>query len=312
MTRLMAALAMTRSTVGGGDDELNGQEDNDRLHGSVGIDHLHGGAGADKLFGGEDFDHLYGEDDDDFLDTGSSAEIADGGAGYDFKAYVTSVNGATYDDIFQGGANNCWVLAGIGAVSHSTGEDLAARIKYMGQGVYAVSMFARTVPANPQTGGFHEITEFVNFDGTLNNADAIPRADQEGESWVVILNRAILQVVQRDIDSTQDPANPHGGGPADSLSLLLGHWGPNYSPESTSAEDIDNWIASGLPVVLDTKDSGTLEMTPDHEYVVLGRVPDPLEGEDFLVTWDPHGQRTLISWTVFKNDVNGIEVGTIA
>jgi uncharacterized protein YbaR (Trm112 family) len=185
--------AVTDYLYGGGDDELYGRGGNDRLygegandrlHGQGGSDRLFGSTGNDKLFGGTEYDYLYGNEDDDFLDDGSGAEYVEGGDGYDFNAYVTAVAGATYTDVFQGASPTCWVTAAISAAARA-GVDMSSRISYLGNGRYRVGLY------NPS----HVLTQqYVSFDGTRFAADAIPNPGQEGESWVLITQRAILQM----------------------------------------------------------------------------------------------------------------------
>lgn len=68
----------------GGDQKLNGEEDDDILIASDGDDYLDGGTGNDVLQGGADNDVLVGGDGNDFIDGGAGSDAISGGAGHDF------------------------------------------------------------------------------------------------------------------------------------------------------------------------------------------------------------------------------------
>ncbi len=106
----------------------------------------------------------------------------------------TSVNGALYTDVTQGGAPTCWIDASIAELA-SKGVDLSQRIHYQGNNWYTVSLYDRNNNNNPQTGGFHPVTEWVYFDGSRTNADLGFDPTQPGE------------IMDRD-----PPARDHRGG----------------------------------------------------------------------------------------------------
>ncbi|MEZ6102613.1 MAG: calcium-binding protein [Pirellulaceae bacterium] len=195
-----------------GMDLLYGGFGNDLLYGHQGEDYLYGQDGNDRLFGGADYDHLMGQNGDDFLDAGSNNEYAIGGSGNDFNAYVTAVNGVAFNDISQGNANNCFILSSMG-VAAIRGIDLASRITYVGDGNYNVSLFQRAA-----SGSYTPTTVTVHFDGTLLGTDpAAHFRGQEGESWPIIMNRALATLLNVNLNTAL------GGYAGDALAAITGN-----------------------------------------------------------------------------------------
>jgi hypothetical protein len=244
-----------------GNDYLYGQDGNDTLYGYTGNDVLCGGAGNDKLYGGSGTDYLYGEDGNDFLDAGSAYEYTNGGNGSDFNAYVTAVNGATYTDVRQGNSPTCWLVSSISSVAH-TGVNLASRISYLGSNTYRVGMY--------NTSGVYT-NVYVSFNGDTNSADAVPAT--EGESWVLLTQRAYLQ--SRGISIT----NPPGGWADGPLFALTGRSASSYynavgsSMGSADLTRIQNALAANRNVIADTRDSAsdlsTNMLVNWHQYTVV-------------------------------------------
>ena len=178
-------------------DRVYGGSGDDLLYGGLGDDYLYGQNGNDRLFGQDGYDHLMGQNVDDFLDAGSNSEYSNGTAGNDFNAYVTAVNGAAFNDISQGNSDNCFILGSMG-VAAIRGIDMASRITYVGNGNYNVSLFQRTT-----SGSYTPTTVSVQFDGTLRSTDpAAHFRAQEGESWTIIMNRALAQLLNVNLDTT--------------------------------------------------------------------------------------------------------------
>lgn len=202
-------------TLNGGikDDIIYGDGGHDVIHGGAGNDWLFGGTERDRLFGDSGNDYLWGENGDDFLDAGSAAETnVIGGTADDFNAYQPIVNGASFNDIAQRGAYNCFILAPMGEAAQH-GVDLASRITYSGNGIYYVSLFNKNA-----NGTYSPTSVLVFFDGTQLWTD--PKAHfrgQEGESWTIIMNRAIATLLKVDLNS-----NTTGGSPGEVLSAITG------------------------------------------------------------------------------------------
>jgi hypothetical protein len=240
-----------------GNDYVYGQDGEDRMYGGSNNDYMLGGNHNDIMYGGTGTDTLYGEGGDDFLDAGSWWEFANGGAGSDFNAYIWSVGGATAADARQGGAPVCSLISSIAAVSNS-GVNLASRISYLGNGVYQVGLYNAT-------GGW--ITENVVFEGKLNSADAVPAV--EGESWVVLTQRAYLE--SRGLSITSPPSF----WPADTLEGLTGRTATDYWKgsgfSSTDIFNISGALSAGKAVVAWTP-SGTPSVNTlvgNHAYTVM-------------------------------------------
>lgn len=102
------------------------------------------------------------------------------------------VNGVSYGDVIQGNGPTCWVMAGL-ASAGGRGIDLPSRIQYLGNGTYRVNGLLAD--------GQGKMFQDVRFTGDLPT-DARPAA--EGESWVVLYQRAILQQAGR---SWSDPGS---------------------------------------------------------------------------------------------------------
>ncbi|HQR08738.1 MAG TPA: hypothetical protein PLN21_18070 [Gemmatales bacterium] len=206
---------------GSGDDTLHGMGGNDRIYGEDGNDTLWGGNDEDSLYGGKGNDKLYGENGSDFLDDGSgsavSAEINDGGSGNNFMAYLPVIGGTTGKDVVQGSQNTCWILSSIISAADS-GMDLKSRITYLGNGQYNVMLY------NPSTKApfYQKVSmEGGRFDFEPWPNGAKPGNDTIKESWVLIMQRAILkQFVTNIADPSTYPS--FATSPSQSLPYLTG------------------------------------------------------------------------------------------
>jgi hypothetical protein len=160
---------------------------NDRVWGMEGNDSMSGEWGNDILFGNAGYDYLYGNDGNDFLDDGnrSGQEYADGGWGMDWNADVVAVNGTRMEDVRQTGSPTCGFLSVLQGFAR-TGTNYTQWIRYAGN----------TSDGTPQydvafwTGSTWRWVR-VNFDGNTTGND--PLAMAEGESWVILMNRAWTQ-----------------------------------------------------------------------------------------------------------------------
>ena len=79
-------ISIEHVTGGGGNDQLNGNDDSNIIKGA---------GGADTITGGLDVDVLQGGDQNDFLKGGGGADVLDGGNGTDIAVYVDSSTGVT-------------------------------------------------------------------------------------------------------------------------------------------------------------------------------------------------------------------------
>lgn len=305
----------------GGDDYMWGEAGNDILRGMDGNDRLYGGDGDDDLYGMGGYDYLYGENGNDFMDSGSAGEYLNGGAGYDFNAYVTAIYGAQRDDVHQGGGPTCWLLASLSAVAVNT--NLANRITYLGSGNYRVTLYN----AQGQTR-----YQYVNFTGERNNADPNFNPNQEGESWVVIMQRAVLQELNISI------TNPPGGNPVNVFPLLTGRASNWFGPPSSTtgfvpnaqAEQIMSALAQGRHVAMCTwansSDLATDRLVawhcynivsvtrqvvwhgflPSYQYTVTVRNPWGFDGGN--ATGNTSDALITLNWSDFARSISGFAV----
>ena len=292
-----------------GGDNLFGEDGNDTLNGGYGDDTLHGGNGNDYLFAQEGNDHLFGEagndtlwgmKGDDFLDTGSNGEFASGDEGNDFNAYRPVINGATFNDIAQGNSNNCFILSSIGDAAQN-GVDMASRITYAGNGTYNVSLFSRS-----SSGVYTPTTIPVYFDGTLRSTDPTAHfRGQEGESWPIIMNRALANLLGVDLNTTT------GGYAGNVLGAIMGRapsttlWSDANGTNSMFYNDgvLDYLFAVGnaRPTVVATTGAAALDTSlfaAFHVYMVhsvqisgylMSPVTRMLVPQYIVTLYNPHG-----------------------
>jgi hypothetical protein len=226
---------------------------NDWVYTGRGNDTVAGGFGNDLLFGNAGADSLYGQAGNDFLDDGdrSRAEIAVGGDGRDWNADVVAVGGTRPSDVRQRATPTCSFLASAAALA-GRGYDFRQWISYdgvndVGTPVYSVAFWD----------GANWAWQSVEFDGSLFASDPAPAA--EGESWVVLMNRAWIAF--RGDDGT---AFPH-----EALLALSG----------TAANHADYWdtmMGDGdLDAIVQTLAQGGV--------VIAGTGPDAYLATDVLV-----------------------------
>jgi Ca2+-binding RTX toxin-like protein len=193
------ATAITYTTTGG-NDKVIGSKYNDKITGSSGNDSLYGGAGNDQLFGKGGTDEVYGQAGNDWLEAGSVSEVADGGDGTDYNAYRWAINGATYDDVKQGGIGSCVFLSGLSSAA-AQGMDLASRISYLGNFTYNVKLYNVETQAIDNREVVFNGFIYTKPDGTRIDPW---QADPE-EFWTILYQRAYVQMANyADLDFT-DP-----------------------------------------------------------------------------------------------------------
>lgn len=244
---------------GGDDDEITGGDGDDVIFGGSGNDVLKGGAGVDQLFGGAD---------DDWLEAGTAAELAVGGSGQDWNAHRFDANGATFDDINQTATPTCVILSSLSAVARVDGSDfLLDKITYLGNYEYEVRLFDTSGNLKPQT---------VDFDGELYAWE--PNIDAEGESWVILFQRAYLQ--SKGLDYTvQAQATGNAAGEntltmGQPLTMLTGRTSTLYNTgnRSVTPSAIANALRQGKRVLVGTKSAGQVkeQLVNNHAYTVIG------------------------------------------
>ena len=182
------------------------------------------------------------------------------------------MNGAKFNDISQGNTGNCFVLSSMGTAA-TRGVDMDSRITYTGNGYYSVALFKLN-----SMGGYSPTTVNVYFNGTLRTTDpAAHFREQEGESWTVIMSRALAQLLNLDLSTLT------GGYAGNPLSAITGR-----APSTTLWSDSSGYTASiindsrlqllyavgnQVPTVVATTGAGALDTSlfvPKHVYMVQG------------------------------------------
>ena len=212
----------------------------------------------------------------------------------------TSVGGALYTDVIQGGAETCWIDASIAALA-SKGVDLSQRIHYQGNHWYTVDLYDRNDNNNPWTGGFHAVSEWVYFDGTRTDADVGFDPAQPGECWTVILQRGIIEAVAQ-YDPSQTITNPHSGGAGDAMSILTGSWITEVSPTASNVQQtIINDLAAHKNITLHTID-GAPNLVGGHWYGVLSA------NAQGITLYNPWGILVTVSWSVLAQNADDFQL----
>jgi hypothetical protein len=245
---------------------INAGAGNDWVYGGSANDTINGGLGNDLVFGAGGADSLYGQAGDDFLDDGSRDrnELVAGGLGRDWNADVVAVNGTRPADVRQRETPTCSFLASAAALA-GRGYDFREWISYdgpneVGTPVYSVAFWNGTDWA----------WQSVEFDGTLNASDTSLAA--EGESWVVLMNRAWIAF--RGDDGT---AFPH-----EAILALTGS-------EANHAEYWDTVMSGGeLDVIVQTLAQGGI--------VIAGTGPDEYLTTDILVADHAYSVQRVLNW----------------
>jgi hypothetical protein len=236
--------------TGGGNDKVIGTEFDDKITGSSGNDKLYGGKGNDRLFGLGGIDEVYGQDGNDWLEAGSVGELAQGGPGTDYNAHQWTVNGATFDDIKQGGAGTCVFLSGLSGAAKQ-GIPLASRISYLGNYNYNVQLFKADGSAYNQQ---------VYFDGSISYPDGKrwdPWTTNSSEYWTILYQRAYIKMTTNlDVDF-KDPDN-----------AMAAVTGRSVNSDDFSAAQVESALAAGKVVTAgDAND--TNKVYSGHSYTVM-------------------------------------------
>jgi hypothetical protein len=278
---------------GEGNDILRGGAGNDLLKGDAGTDYLYGDAGNDSLLGGAGFDYLRGGSGNDWLDAGSKFESAIGDSGQDMNAWYWSTNGTQPQDVVQGGAPTCWIVASIASAARA-GVNLNSRITYLGNGEYRVQLFQYNDTVNRSTSSMRLHYETVRFEGQLMGSDAAVTGDRvdsnlydKAEFWALIMQRAVIQAISR-WDPTLNVVAPHSGGALDPLRIITGRSGQWIDPEFSSASSIASSMAAGRAVVLCTGDVGG-RLISGHCYTVMNVFYDYAARQYCLTVRNPWG-----------------------
>jgi hypothetical protein len=221
----------------------------------------------------------------------------------------------TVNDVHQGQAGNCVILASIAAVT-ATGVNLASRITPLGNNLWSVPLY------RPGTGW---ITQKVFFDGTWTANDVAPRGN--GDFWVTLYNRAYLQ--EMGVWWT-DPDSAHWGDKYGNAFRQIdrglialtgrGDWRGNGS--LSTLQQADNSNRAVVALTHNDGDSpglnlGNYGLVSDHAYTVLGvRTDSTGTWVTLRNPWGVDGPRIQgaddgiiqISWGTFSTVMQGYTV----
>jgi hypothetical protein len=213
---------------------------------------------------------------------------------------------SSYTDVSQGNAGTCWILASIAAME-AQGVDLSQMIHYQGNDTYTVQLYKPNDPATRPVGGYSPITVTVNFNGSTYAADPGYSLTKPSQSWVVVMQRAIIEAI-----ATWSPGqtieNPHSGGAGDAQAALTGQAFTYPSVQNSNIQQqVESALANGQYVELETLNSGTKQLVADHDYAVLSAnsqgvtLYNPWGAAETAPTPDPE----TVSWSVIAQDGSG-------
>ena len=276
------------------------------VFGGAGNDTILGTPRNDRLFGDAGTDRLAGDAGDDFLDDGNRAaqEYADGGAGQDWNADVTAVAGTAATDIFQGDAPACSFLAAAAGLAQQ-GTDFRRWISYAGATAAGVPHYRVAL-----WGGGRWNWVPVAFDGSRTGLDPTPAA--EGESWVVLMQRAWLRF--------------HGGDgtawPHEAFLALTGRPAAyRYGVADGDFGRIASALRGGRAVAAATPYAGgsTALLVDGHAYTVLGAtgsgasaqvlVRNPWGYDGAAARGDTADGLIWLRWADFRASMNYLAIG---
>ena len=215
-------------------------------------------------------------------------------------AYVT--NTGSYTDVSQGNAGTCWILASIAALE-ADGHDLSQWIHYQGNDTYTVQLYVPNDAATRPVGGYSPITVTVNFNGSTYPADPGYSLTEPSQSWVVVMQRAVVEAIEK-WDPTESVTNPHSGGAGDALATLTGKAATTVGAQASNVQQqVEAAISAGHNVVLGTSGSAKA-LVAGHCYAVLSATSkgvtlyNPWGAAETSPTPDPQ----LVSWSVIAQN----------
>ena len=245
--------------------EIHGGSGDDTLYGGSGDDILYAGSGTNHLYGGIGFDQLYGQTGAGWLDAGSPSEVVSRDTGTALDAFNWAPGGAASEEVRQGLSGTCWFLSALASVARNT--DLTSRITYLGNNRYNVSLY------DTDSRDLQNVVVF--FDGTSLASD--PSMSAAGDYWVVLFNRAALEMMGRNPALANGDA---GSGPADGLTMVTGR--RSYYYDSDNFDVMIDALRQGYHVTAGTVDDTHIAV-PNHAYTVWA-----IEG-DTVTLRNPYG-----------------------
>ena len=182
------------------------------------------------------------------------------------------IAGATYDDVYQGAAPTCSLLAALSAAAWS-GVDLGKSVRHLGGGRFAVVLDGKE--------------EVVAFDGRRQAIDPAPRPETPREFWPVLFQRAYLQRFRVDASGNDvelwvavvngkhtEPGAQEWRRPSVALRAVTGKPARCFAPRERGARQaLAEALRARRPVVAATavgvKDGAASILVANHAYAVL-------------------------------------------
>nr|WP_281062625.1 C2 family cysteine protease [Limnoraphis robusta] len=185
---------------------------------------------------------------------------------YQYATGSLFVNGATYQDIDQGAANDCYYLASLAATAFRSPSTIQNMFIDNGDNTYTVRFY---------NGG---VTDYVTVDRYLPTSSGSPTYAQtpNGELWVALAEKAYAQVNQSGWIQ-QDGTNSYSGIDYGSGYYAIPHitgriTSSVYDPSGiVNTNAIINAFNAGSMITVASKDSGVASnVVPNHEYTLVG------------------------------------------
>ncbi len=209
-------------------------------------------------------------------------------------------NAVDYDDIAQGGLNDCYVVGGIGAVAAQNPGLIQNAVRDNGDGTYTVTFYEKDngflgIPGLFGGGEYKkvEITVDGNFstDAAQGSGDFVNSNGEKAEIWPKIVEKAYAQY------KGGYEAIDNGGNSAEIMSLLTGRDAEQIDTGDYSFEQMKQDFDGGQAIVLGTPDNfegvdkGTAQkhgLVDWHVYTVVG-VGEDSSGNRYVEVYNPHG-----------------------
>jgi len=193
----------------------------------------------------------------------------------------------SYELIRQGRGPTCGFNATMAAMLHS-GIDISKCVTYKGNNRYEVKLYVHNEAGVGPAGGLHLETIPIEFDGkTLFGADPVITPGNQYETWVVVVQRAMIEAIRQwnPKQSIEHPLPP-AGGRDDVMAMLSGRCPkPIWVNEPDARQRVEAAIKAGKPLIY--SDGG-------HVRAVLGAT------EDGLSLYDPYGHPVNFTWEKIK------------
>lgn len=192
-----------------------------------------------------------------------------------------------YTEIKQGSLGDCYLLAALAGLVHDDPNAIRDVITDNGDGTYTVRFYQGVI-----AGSSYEIyRRYVVVNRQLSST--VAGIDYNGGGlWVNLIEKAYAQVY--GVGSYDFIGL--GGNPMKAYNIITGG-SLSYDLTVTRAK-VNTQLVSGTPVLLATKEVGTVNLVNDHAYAIIAY--DSIS--DMCTLYNPHGYSTTISFTEMYRD----------